>query len=426
MASIFKRDDRSGWVLKYRDVTGRWRSPSYRTRRLAEQALATIVEQRRQPLIPLVDPEITVESYSERWHASLEGSLKGSTVESYAQRLRVHILPAFGNVKICQLHRGAIKALLSAKLSSGLAPDSVRLIHATIRAMLNAAVDDGVILSNPANRLGKVLRLVRSKATRQEEIKALDRDQLSALLSATLEVDASLYPLCVTLARAGVRIGEALALQWQDLDFPKREIRVARAISNTGEIGTPKSGHGRTVDLSMAARDVLQRHRAKLEAAWLKRKPEVTEDGTAVPKGEMPSWVFPSGAWTPMDHANVGKRFKRALKAAGLPLHHSPHDLRHTFASLLLQHGESPVYVQRMLGHASITLTVDTYGKWLPMGNKAAVDSLDDAAEDVVGVSLVSAAAAGSGNAPQVVDQVGDPSRTRTLNPEIKSLLLYH
>jgi integrase len=56
----------------------------------------------------------------------------------------------------------------------------------------------------------------------------------------------------------------------------------------------------------------------------------------------------------------------------------TPHCLRHTFASLLLQQGESPAYVQRQLGHAPIQLTVDTYGKWLPMGNKAAVNQLDD------------------------------------------------
>jgi integrase len=61
----------------------------------------------------------------------------------------------------------------------------------------------------------------------------------------------------------------------------------------------------------------------------------------------------------------------RLLKRAKLPLHFSPHSLRHTFASLPLQQGESPVYVQRPLGHASIQLTVDTHGKWLPMGNKA-------------------------------------------------------
>jgi integrase-like protein len=68
---------------------------------------------------------------------------------------------------------------------------------------------------------------------------------------------------------------------------------------------------------------------------------------------------------------------RRVLKVAGLPEHFTPHCLRHTYASLMLQQGESLQYVQRQLGHSSITLTVDTYGKWLPMGNKAAVDRLD-------------------------------------------------
>jgi hypothetical protein len=108
-----------------------------------------------------------------------------------------------------------------------------------------------------------------------------------------------------------------------------------------------------------------------------------------------------------------------------LRLHHSPHDLRHTFASLLLQQGESIQYVQRMLGHASITLTVDTYGKWLPMGNKAAVDRLDTPiAED--GGKMVAEGTTGLRDVSEVVAGVGDPGRARTFNPEIKSLLLYH
>jgi integrase len=74
----------------------------------------------------------------------------------------------------------------------------------------------------------------------------------------------------------------------------------------------------------------------------------------------------------------VAKGFKRGLKAAGLPLHVTPHGLRHTFASLLLSAQVSPAYVQRQPGHASIKLTVDTYGRWLPSGNKAAIDGLDD------------------------------------------------
>ena len=73
---------------------------------------------------------------------------------------------------------------------------------------------------------------------------------------------------------------------------------------------------------------------------------------------ERPEWVFPSLDGTPLDRANVEKAFKRALKEAGLALHFSPHCLRHTYASQLLQDGVSPAYVQEQLGHSSIKLTV--------------------------------------------------------------------
>ena len=87
----------------------------------------------------------------------------------------------------------------------------------------------------------------------------------------------------------------------------------------------------------------------------------------------------------------------------------------------MLQQGESPVYVQRQLGHSSIKLTVDTYGRWLPMGNKQAVDKLDSG----IGSKVVAEAASGTPDDPEVPDLIGGPSRTRTLDPLIKSQLLY-
>ena len=84
--------------------------------------------------------------------------------------------------------------------------------------------------------------------------------------------------------------------------------------------------------------------------------------------------------------------------------------------SLLLQQGESPAYVQRQLGHASIQLTVDTYGKWLPMGNKAAVNRLDDES----GSKVVAKTATGTSAVLEVPVNNGGPSRTRTVDPLIK------
>ena len=168
------------------------------------------------------------------------------------------------------------------------------------------------------------------------------------------------------MARTGLRLGEALALQWDYLHFRAREVRVARGISR-GRLDTPKSRHGRTVDMRLQ----------------VERKTETLRRGWPA----LPPWVFCTKRGT-LDTTNADKAFKRVLKDAELPLHFTPHCLRHTFASLLLQQGESPAYVQRQLGHASIQLTVDTYGRWLPMGNKAAVDRLDDATPGASGSKL--------------------------------------
>lgn len=130
-------------------------------------------------------------------------------------------------------------------------------------------------------------------------------------------------------------------------------------------LDTPKSGHDRTVDMSRQLEAVL-RH------LLTDRKAETLRRGWR----EMPRCVFCTTRGTMLNKGNVRRVFVRVLKRAELPLHFSPHCLRNTFASLLLQQGESPVYVQRQLGHASIKLTVDTYGNGCRWVTKAAVDRL--------------------------------------------------
>jgi integrase len=219
------------------------------------------------------------------------------------------------------------------------------------------------------------------------------------------------------LARAGLRLGEGFALQWPDFDFAGREIRVARAFSD-GRLDTPRSGHGRTVDMSRQLEAVLQH-------LLTERKAETLRRGWR----EMPTWVFCTTTGTMLNKGNVRRVFVRLLKRAKLPLHFSPHSLRHTFASLLLQQGESPVYVQRQLGHASIRLTVDTYGKWLPMGNKAAVDRLDDvaagAAAGANGSKVVAKLGPAEEAAAQRLEKSGEPCGTRTRDSLLKRQVLY-
>src|SRR5262249_51723934 len=153
--------------------------------------------------------------------------------------LWLHLLPTLGRVKVRMLQKGQVKALLADLLQRGwvkkimrggvaqevrlpLRRGRVRIIYAALRAMLYAALDDGVIVANPAERLGRHLKLAPVPAVRQEEIKAMTREQLAAFLAAATASDARgedrrLYPLLLLLARAGLRLGEAFALQWTDL-----------------------------------------------------------------------------------------------------------------------------------------------------------------------------------------------------------------
>jgi integrase len=135
----------------------------------------------------------------------------------------------------------------------------------------------------------------------------------------------------------------------------KHEIKVQRSLALDGVPNTPKSGHGRTVDLAPHVAKTLLRLR-------MGRADRMKRNGWT----EMPPWVFCTQAAEPFDQQRVRYLFRKVLKRAKLPSHFSPHSLRHSFASLLLAEGEAPQWIQQQLGHASISLTVDTYGRWLP------------------------------------------------------------
>src|SRR6266516_3634911 len=153
MACIRKR--RGKWVVDYRDGAGIRRWITLETRRAAETMLDERRRESRQGTRPVVDPDIRVKDYATRWQTLVAPTVKPATRESYANTLRLHILPVFGTVKVRHLQRGRIKAWLAEALTQGYARDSVRLMHGTLRSMLNASIDDGVIVANPADKLGR-------------------------------------------------------------------------------------------------------------------------------------------------------------------------------------------------------------------------------------------------------------------------------
>ena len=192
----------------------------------------------------------------------------------------------------------------------------------------------------------------------------LTRQETALLLSTAAERFPRHYALLLCALRTGMRLGELRALQWTDIDFAGRFLMLKRNLVRS-ELTTPKSVKCRRVDLSRQLTD-------ELIALHVREKERTLRKGLPAP-----IWTFASNAGTPLDDANIRHMFYRVLTKAGLRRIRF-HDLRHTYASLLIQQGESLAYVKEQLGHSSIAVTVDVYGHLVPGGNRDAVDGLDD------------------------------------------------
>ena len=411
---------RGKWVIDYRDDVGKrhWETVGT-SKRAAEEALAERIYELRKGGFSFSLSKQTVKDYSEKWIETYPriNNLKASTVRSYSQILRSHIVPPLGHLSLKDLRRDHIKEVIALLAGKDLSRSSIRAVIATLRAMLNTAVEDGILLANPAIRLGK---FTKTAAERREDINPLTRAELGIFLRSLETKFPAHYPFFLTLGRTGMRLGEALALQWDDIDFNARLIEVRRSLVG-GRVETPKSGKSRKVDMSLQLSAVLK---DLLRA----RKEETLRKGWR----ELPSWVFCDQNGTPLDGNNLRKRvFQKALTEAKLRKFRI-HDLRHTFATHLLQNKESPAYVQQQLGHHSIQVTVDIYGHLVPGGNKRAVDRLDDAEwkragapAKLRGSKVVAEPGKTSAEPVQVVEKTGATRRTRTGDLLITNQLLY-
>jgi integrase len=375
---------RGKWVADYRDGFGIRRWVTCDTKADAVTAAAKgRLERSGQTAKPIVDPDITLTEYASRFLAECEARLvKERTRERYEGALRVHILPRLGRLKVRDISRPVVKDLLVGKLEDDaasvqgqrgterkgrrkLARGTVRHLLGTMNAVLGNAVEDGVIAANPLQKLGKKLAL-GTKRDRSKP-KALDAEQLGAFMAAAQRETPELYAGFGLMAWAGLRVGEAIGLTLDRLDLAGQKIRVDRQLSGT----TKTAASERTVDMADPLRDAL----TGLLAC---RREEAFRRGESV----SPWVLFPDLGESPDRKAEqrIVKRLRRGmavvLKAANLPPWHTPHSLRHTFGSLLVAAGTSLVYVKEQMGHASIQMTVDVYGSWLPKSDVSAVNKV--------------------------------------------------
>lgn len=317
-------------------------------------------KEKEQPTVSLF------QEYAATWIKVIVPAIcKPSTLDDYDSILKHHVLPVLGKKPVNEISRIMVKKLLMKKVNQGYANSTVVHIKNAVSGVLNIALDDEVISTNPAHNLGKIFKKQESKLI----IEPCTQDELKALLDKSAVYSPRFYPMYLTMARTGMRLGECLGLQWRDIDFDNRLIHIQRGFSK-GKIETPKSGQSRKVDMSLQLTDVLQE-------LLHQRKVDTLKNGWE----KMPEWVFIKKDGNPYRESHLRRVFYRIIEKYGLRKIRL-HDLRHTYATLRITKGDNIADVSKQLGHHSVKFTMDIYYHWIPGGNKNEVDGLDDVKEN--------------------------------------------
>jgi integrase len=305
----------------------------------------------------------TVGSWLDEWAGSL--GLAPSTVASYRRNLRLHVLPHIGGVPLARLTSTRLSTLYRDLQAGGLSPRSVQYTHAVIGGALDAAVDaePPLLAVNPARKA----KPPTARQARAPEMRPWTAAQLGAFLRWSAE-NSPLHAAWWVLAYTGMRRGELLALRWRDIDLDATTIAIKRSVGvvhNAGsraEVieGEPKTVRSRRViDLDPQTVQVLQAWRWERE---LLASP-LARDGALVFSTLEGDHLHPERFWRSFKNAQA--KCRADLGEDALPVI-TVHDLRHTHASLLLSAGEPVKTVSERLGHASATVTMNTYAHVLP------------------------------------------------------------
>jgi integrase len=407
------RDDPPGsgvWFIFVNHKGKRFAKRVGRDKRVANQIAKEVERQLASGdlgLLPKNEPKVpTFAVYSAGYLKKAVHTLKYSTWKDYDGNVRTYLSPAIGPLPIDQITRARVKSLVfelrskNGRQGKRLKPKTVRKIIATLSAVLSDAVDDGLLSGNPAIQLKKVYRSDAFKdGATNRDINPLTREELAHLLEtaethAITRKDEVVYPyrshrlFLLLLARTGLRLGEALALKWDAIDLHGGFLEVRRNWVR-GRMTTPKNHKARRVDLSDQLRAALVQARQERFGKVVALTPDLQAERDAA-AGVADTWLFPAPERSrkkdappvvrklkPMDADNFRDRVWEPLLNVAKLRTVRLHDLRHTYASLLLQDGTELLYVSQQLGHHSAAFTLQVYGHLLPRDRRGEVNRLD-------------------------------------------------
>jgi integrase len=288
---------------------------------------------------------LTLREYLRDWIEVKKNTLRPTTGLQYERVITVYVLPRLGNIKLKDLNLQVINKFYQSLINNKTSISSIRYAHRILHVAFEQAVINGIIGRNPAH--GATVPRWKHK-----EMKILNEQQVGLfLVAASNSRYKALYHLAVT---TGMRISELRGLFWSDVDWIKGTISVNRQyqdIPGKGTVlGEPKTRSGiRVILLGETTLNVLKEQKKRIE-----------EESRTCDRWQNKDLIFPSGVGTPFEQSYVHKDFTKILKAANLQRIRF-HDLRHTAASLMLNHGVPALVVSKILGHSNPSVTLNIY-----------------------------------------------------------------
>ena len=363
MAHVRKPSGRTGWLAAYRKPDGREATKLFDRKKDAQTW--AIEQERNVKRGDWLDPssgKVTVGEYGQEWLAA-KLDVKKSSRDTYERLLRVQVSPAFGKVMLSAVTHESVAEWVARMHRSGLSASRIRLAHLTLKQILDLAVLTHRIPSNPAAGI----RLPSLPTRAESGARFLSAEQVARVAAHCRGVD--VLPLHI-MAWCGLRSGEVAGLRVCDFDQLKRELRIRQTVIDEGGLlrrETPKT--------KSSTREVPV-------PQWLV---PLLADQLAGKGPADPLLTSPRGGLLRMSNWR-SRVFDPAIRAAGVAAQRkgdmvTPHDLRHTCASLHIQAGTPVKHLGEMLGHTSVAFTMDRYGHLYPGDTHRWVDALGAAAE---------------------------------------------
>ncbi len=337
------------------------RKRGFATRKAAEESLQRELHDRR--IGAYVEPtRLTVGEYLERWLIEAEGARLAHTMYTYRSIVRNRIAPHLGTIPLAKLGPIDVQGCYRALGAAGYAPKTIHLTHTVLRQALSQAVRWRLVPTNAADA-GDL------PTGRRKEIEAWTAGDARAFLAATAGDDR--HALWRLLLDSGMRLGEALALVWADVDLAANTVAIRRTLTRTkgggwivGDAAKTRAGR-RPVAITPPTVVALRVHRAAQAERRLRLGQAWVDEG----------FVFDRGDGGRPSPATVQHAFERAVAEAGVP-RLTPHGCRHTSATLLILAGVPLKVVSDRLGHASMAITADVYGHVTAEADRSAADRL--------------------------------------------------